>query len=145
MKIELRFRRVLQVNAFFSAGCALIMLMAPRQVGEIIGWSEPLFYWVLAAGLLVFAGDLLHQSTRPKISLWRGYLASISDLLWVLVTLLVLMWLGVHIPASGWGVLLGVAAVVLSCGLMQLYELKRLSAPISSSDSVSSDSNTEVV
>ncbi|MCC5874094.1 MAG: SRPBCC family protein [Gammaproteobacteria bacterium] len=118
-------RSALIANAVFSAGCGAAMLIAPRQIDAWLALGHPLMLQVVGPGLLVFAADLLHQATRPRLLTWRALYASVADLLWVIGTLALLLIAPSLVSATGATLMLAIAAVVLTFGLWQLWGIDR--------------------
>lgn len=113
-------RNALIANAAFSAACGTAMLVAPDRIDAWLGLAAPLILQVIGAGLLLFAADLLHQATRPRLLTWRALYASVADLLWVISTLALLLIAPSLVSGTGAILMLAVAAVVLIFGLRQL-------------------------
>ena len=87
--------------------------MKPDLIGKLIGWQYPLFYQGLGLGLLGFAGDLIHQASRPKMSSLRALLSSLADFGWVFCTIIILIVLAGTLSFTGQLVLAFVAMVIL--------------------------------
>lgn len=113
-------------NALFSGPCGLIMLLNPILVGDLLGIQAPLIYRLIGTGLMVFAADLLHQASRPRMVTWRALYASIGDFLWVLGTWLGLLLFPGALAGSGLLTVHGVAAAVLLFGVLQLRGILRV-------------------
>jgi hypothetical protein len=121
-------RTALLANAAFSTACGLALGMAPAWVAAHIGFDHP---WVLRAigiGLLFFAGDLVYQGTRPRMSALRALGASVGDFGWVAGSVVLLAGWASLFSGVGQLAVVTVAAVVLGCGLAQLLGLSRLVA-----------------
>src|SRR5688572_24741360 len=84
-------RRALACNAAFSFTCAALLLAFPGAVGEWLGLQANALYRVTGAGLVLFALDLVHQATRPRMATWRALIASIGDFSWVIASLVLLL------------------------------------------------------
>ena len=119
-------RSALSTNALFSLCCAIYLLMEPGLIGNLIGWENPLFYQGLGLGLLGFAGDLIHQASRPKMSPMRALLASLADFGWVLGTIIILMVFTGTLSFTGQLLLASVAVVILVCGVFQAKGIQKL-------------------
>ncbi len=117
-------RSALIGNALFSSLSALVMITRPDWVGAWLGISAPLILPLLGVGLLLFAADLLHQATRPRMASWRALYASSADFLWVLASLILVMT-NLFSP-EGKILVLTVAAAVLGMGIWQLWGIHRL-------------------
>jgi hypothetical protein len=118
-------RAALLANAAFSTGCGLLLLLAPGQVGDLLGLEVPRVLQAVGLGLLVFAADLVHQATRSRLATWRALYASAGDLLWVAGTFVGLLAFPNALSGTGIVVVLLVAAVVLLFGALQLRGIDR--------------------
>jgi len=119
-------RLALSGNALFATFCALLMLAAPNKVGSWLGLEAVWIYQAIAAGLLIFAADLVHQATRKRMASWRGLYASMADFAWVGATALLLLLAPGWLSPGGAALLAGVAAVVLLFGVLQVLGVNRL-------------------
>lgn len=118
-------RAALLANAVFSASCGLLMLVWPVLIEAWLGIRAPLLLRVLGFGLLLFAADLLHQATRPRLATWRALYASVSDLLWVIGSTVGLLLFSKLFSLTGVGVVLIVAVIVLALGGWQVWGIDR--------------------
>jgi len=133
----LLLRRALLGNASFSAASGLVLLLAPATVGTWLDFEAPLFFRILGVGLLLFAAELVFQATRKTPNRPRGWIASVADFSWVLVSGALLALFPGALSTSGWAIVLGVAAVVLVFGCAQAFALRRLDRPGRDSENVS--------
>ncbi|GGC52743.1 SRPBCC family protein [Hoyosella rhizosphaerae] len=121
-------RRTLLTNAAFSLGSAVVLIAAPTLVNELLGINAPRsVYLVVGIGLAIFAADLIHQGTRPRIAVWRSLYSSAADFAWVLATVVALALFGGALSTSGRATIVVVAAVVLGLGIAQLWGVHRAS------------------
>lgn len=118
-------RIALAANATFSFTSSGLMLFLPSFVGDWLGIHAPLVLQAIAVGLLVFAIDLLHQATRPRIATWRALYASAGDFAWVAATVVLLAVFPQHLSVEGNALVIGVAVVVGAFGAWQLWAAGR--------------------
>lgn len=122
-------RRALVCNAVFSSLCGASMSMAPAGILAWLGIeATPLSQLLLQAlglGLLIFAADLAHQATRPRLLTWRALYASTADLLWVVTSMALIVLAPSLFSASGVRVLSVVALVVVCMAFWQLWAIDR--------------------
>ncbi len=118
-------RIALSANSVFSAVSGLALLIWPGLVGTLLGIQVPWVLRLVGCGLLIFSGDLIHQATRPRLKTWRALYASTADLLWVIGSVLGLILFSGLLSQSGMAVMLGVAAVVLTLGIWQIWGVDR--------------------
>lgn len=126
-------RAALVANAGFSACTGSLLAADPGLVGHLLGIDGRALLRMLGVGLLLFAADLVHQATRPRISALRAWLASSGDLMWVGASVVLLAARSHWFSSAGSVVVALVAVAVLGFGLWQLAGLKRhLAEPNSS-------------
>jgi len=116
-------RVALGANALFSLTCAALLLFWPSLVGSWLGVEAPLILQVVGAGLVIFAADLLHQATRPRVATWRALYASGADVLWVLGTIVLLALFPAALSEVGFVLVVSVAVAVLIFGLWQIWAI----------------------
>jgi hypothetical protein len=126
MNMDRPLRAALLANAAFSASCAVLLILAPVRIGELLGLSAPAFiFQLVGAGLVLFAIDLVHQATRPRLATWRALYASAADFLWVIGTFLALALFPGALSGSGLATVLAVAVLVAAFGMLQLLAIDR--------------------
>lgn len=113
-------RSALIANALFSLASAALLIIAPGLVGQWLGVDQPLLFVAIGIGLVLFAGDLLHQATRRRMATWRALYASAADGLWVIGSLLLVTLFSSLLSSTGVALVLAVASVVLAFGVWQL-------------------------
>lgn len=121
-------RLALATNALFSFSSGLLLLMAPDLAGDWLGLHAPAVFQLTGGGLLLFAADLIHQASRPRLATWRALLASAADFFWVIGTVLLLGFLPGLLSPSGTWLALGVAAAVGIFGILQIHGAGRVHA-----------------
>jgi len=112
-------------NAAFSSFCGLGMLVWPEFVDRLLGIEAPWLWSWIGVGLLAFATDLVHQATRKRPATWRALYASAGDFLWVIGTLVLLVFFFDRFSKSGAATVLIVAGTVLVFGAWQLWGMDR--------------------
>ena len=86
----LTLRRVLDANAVFSATSGLFFLLAAKPLAEFLG-ASPLGMTILAVVLFGYAALIAFNSSRPAIRRGFALFAIISDSVWVLASILLLV------------------------------------------------------
>lgn len=119
-------RAALASNAVFSGLGGLVLVSLPEAMAALLGPDLPWLMRLIGIGLLIFAADLLHQATRPRLASWRALYSSVADMLWVIASLGLLILLPQHFRDSGIALVLAVAAAVLTMGCWQLRGIHRL-------------------
>lgn len=102
------------------------MLFRPDLVGGWLGVNAPLLLQFIGAGLLLFAGDLVHQATRPRMASWRALPSSLADFGWVVGTAMLLVLFPALLSSTGTLLALAVAVLVLLLGIFQIVGIDRL-------------------
>lgn len=100
------------------------MTFRPSLVGDFVGVQAPVVLQAIGVGLGLFAADLLHQATRPRVKTWRALYASTADFLWVLGIIVLLTLFPAVLSPSGTVLAVAVGAVVLFLGLWQLSGIR---------------------
>lgn len=116
-------RMALAANAAFSLTSAGLMIFRPSLVGDWLGIQAPLVLQAAGIGLLVFAADLLHQTTRHRIATWRALYASAADFLWVVGTFALLALFPSALSQTGNTLVVSVAFAVFLFGSWQLWAI----------------------
>lgn len=116
----------LRQNAIFSALSGTVMVFVPGQVAAFLGIGPSWLYLAVGIGLWLFAADLLHQTRQPRLSPGRAMLSSAGDFLWVLGTLIFLLFWGDRVSEQGAVALLIIAVLVLQFGLRQAAGIRAL-------------------
>lgn len=118
-------RSALLANALFSTVSGVLMLASPARIGAVLGVDAPVVLQLTGLGLLVFAADLFHQSTRSRMATWRTLYASAGDFLWVAATLGGLLLFPDVLSYTGLRLVTVVAGIVLIFGVWQLWAIDR--------------------
>lgn len=125
MNTALSLRIALIANAVFSITCAGLMIFRPSLIGAALGIQAPLVLQAVGIGLVIFAADLLHQATRPRIATWRALYASTGDFLWVIGTFALLALFPGVLSYFGVWLVVAVALAVFAFGAWQLWAIGR--------------------
>jgi len=102
------------------------MALAPSQVTKWLGIDNVGLIQILGIGLILFAGELLYQSSRKKLMAWRALLASLADFTWVLGSLALVAIVPEAFSPLGTFAILGVAGVVALFGAIQIWGIVSL-------------------
>lgn len=121
MKAVLPLRFALGANALFSFVSGLLMLLRPSLVGGWLGVDAPLLLQIVGFGLLIFTAELVYQAARPRMLTWRALLASAADFLWVIGSVVLLVFWSQLFSSEGVALIAGVAGVVFLFGAGQLW------------------------
>lgn len=119
-------RIALGSNALFSAVCGLILVSVTESAAAVIGDVDPWILRLLGVGLLLFATFLGWNVWRPTPHPVYALLITGADLGWVAGSAVLVLLPSTPLSATGTGVVIGVAGVVLVCALLQLAGLRAL-------------------
>lgn len=123
---SLPLRRALWANAVFSGLSGLAALAAAEPLGAWLGLASPMVLRVLGVGLLLFAADLVSQARAEPIEPNRAVMASGADVLWVVGTIVLLVFFPGLLSVPGRWIVAAVGAVVAGCAAGQAAGLMRL-------------------
>ena len=119
-------KKVLLINAGFSAFSGLAMILGAAVLSELFGSAHPWILRGIGIGLLLFAADILASCRGPRVSRGKALYFSIGDFGWVLGSVTLLIAIPLSVPATT--LVAGVALIVLGFGVAQLRCLRGGSA-----------------
>jgi len=125
MKEISALRFALATNAVFSLLSGLLMSFRPVVVGEWLGIDAPIILRIIGIGLVVFATELIYQTTRLRVATWRALLASAADFSWVIGSIVMLLAMPQLFSPFGNIMVLVVAGAVFVFGAWQLWAAGR--------------------
>ena len=127
MQANERYLRItLKLNAAFSILSGLLLVFNKPMIDKMgIGnYTTPM---IVGMGLVVFGCYVLYQSLIRQISIQQVRLIILSDLIWVLVSIVVLLVRPWSLSSIGYGLIMAVAVTVGLFGFFQNRYLKPLS------------------
>lgn len=116
-------KRVLWINAAFSAVSAIVLVGASGGLSTLFGGANPWIFRGIGVGLLLFAADIAVSCRQPRISRGKALYFSVSDFGWVAGSALLLIV--VPLPSTAIAVVGVVGLVVLALGVAQYRLLRR--------------------
>jgi len=119
-------RCALLANAIFSFSTGFILLCFTTWFADLTAFARPIWLDVVGGSLLVFAGSLVWQATRPRLVAWMALTTSVADLVWVFGSLVLYLALPGLFNDAGWLVAAAIAVIVLIAGLLQLKGVRSL-------------------
>lgn len=111
-------KQILTANALFSAGAALIMLIAPARLATHIP-LPPAAWAGLGIGLLVFAAQLVWMAARPALAQKLTPQVIASDWAWVVLTAIALLAGWQSVTATGVALIVAVNVIVATFAVLQ--------------------------
>ncbi|NCS94412.1 MAG: hypothetical protein GW761_11480 [Leptospira sp.] len=127
MMNQSRFLRLaLLMNGIFSGFSGLALTFQVGQISDWIGFSyHSMVLTGIGFGLMLFSIELFIQASQKRMQTWRSLLASFSDFLWLVATLVVLFFFPNLFNATGHTTIIGICTIVLFLGLMQIIGINR--------------------
>lgn len=119
-------KSALLINAGFSILCGLVCLLIADSLAQIMGIA-PWMLYVLGIGLLLFAADAAYTATRSPINLLFAKLITGADVLWVLGSVVILIFFPGSLTFNGQLILELVAIAVAVIATVQAVGIKQLS------------------
>jgi len=113
-------------NAIFSCLTGLALLIAPSQIATFMGIPNPTLLMGIGIGLLPFAGQLILAFRRKPIRVGEIYYLSVLDGLWVLGSLIILLFDLVPFTTAGLIAFSLVALTVADFMFMQIIGVRKL-------------------
>lgn len=114
-------KNVLRLNAGFSAVSGLLLIFYQPLVDKM-GILNYQIAMLIGLGLLTFAGLVFYTSRQLHLILVKTII--IQDLLWVLVSIIVLVIHPWNLSQLGYGLIGAVAVVIAAILLLQIKYLK---------------------
>ncbi|MDB4292895.1 hypothetical protein N9954_05755 [Maribacter sp.] len=117
-------QKSLRANAVFSIFSGLTLVLFHSKIARLFGQETTTVFWIVGLILLYFTATIVYEIRRQR------YLAvvwiSIQDFLWVLGSIVLLVFEPFEISKIGRGIITVVALVVLYMGLNQLRALLKM-------------------
>jgi hypothetical protein len=121
-------KKVLRVNAGFSALSGLILIVDAGMLAGLFGQVHPWIFRGVGIGLLLFAADILITCRLPEVPRHKALYFSFGDFGWVVGSALLLA--AAPLPATAIALVVGVALVVLGFGILQMRHIRRAPAQV---------------
>lgn len=112
MKNVRKLKYALLANAMFSTISGLILIFFNDQLARIMAVKIPAILLFIGIGLLFFAGSIIWLAKHTAINQKRVKMIIIQDWLWVIGSLLILIFQIFGLSRVGYAMILGVAIVV---------------------------------
>lgn len=110
-------QKILLGNALFSFLSGLLLCVFPQLVADLFAVQDSLVFQLLGAGLLLFSASVFRESRRDSA---MGALSIIiQDLIWVLGSIVLLLFRPIEISLFGNVTIAVVMLIVLSFALLQ--------------------------
>ncbi len=118
----------LKTNAVFSFCCAVTLLLFGEKITHVMGSFDAHYLLALAAGLTAFSGYLFFLSHQEDINKQSAMMITVSDLIWVIVSVALILIQPQWLTSAGLVIIAGVAIAVGFCAFIQYKGIKQLTA-----------------
>ena len=118
-KSEQYLRYAIKGNAFFSISSAITLLLSSRPIAKIMNLSAPNSLVYIGIGLFIFAITLFQNAFRKELQPKQIRFIIVQDWLWVIGSLILLIWNPFEISIMGNYIIAGVAIVVAVFAILQ--------------------------
>ena len=124
-KSERQLRYAIKGNAFFSISSAITLLLSSRPIAKIMNLSSPNNLVYIGIGLFIFAISLFQNGFRKELQQKQIRFIIIQDWLWVIGSVILLIWNPFGISTNGNYIIAGVAIVVVIFAILQYRTLNK--------------------
>lgn len=118
-KSEHHLRYAIKGNAIFSISSAITLLLSSRPIAKIMNLAAPKSLVYIGIGLFIFAITLFHNAFRKELKSTQIRFIIIQDWLWVIGSLILLIWNPFGISMIGNYIIAGVALIVTIFAILQ--------------------------
>ena len=123
---EKNLRNALKANAVFSLTSGLILILFSKNIAQLMTVSNTQVFPLIGGGLLLFVVSLVLNAYKKNISAFQVKAIIIQDWLWVVASLVLLIFNPFQISMIGNGMIAGVALVVATLAILQNSALNKL-------------------
>lgn len=117
-------QKALLANALFSGLSGLVLIVFKDKIAHVFATSNTTVFWIVGTALIFFTATILFELKRQNP---LGVLLIIfQDLLWVLASIILLIFRPFAISAMGYTLIAIVALIVLGMALFQIKALARI-------------------
>lgn len=127
-KSETYLRYAIKGNAFFSISSAITLLLSSRPIAKLMNLSAPNSLVYIGIGLFIFAVTLFQNAFRKELKPTQIRFIIIQDWLWVIGSLILLIWNPFDISTTGNFIIAGIAIVVAIFTIVQQKTLKNFAS-----------------
>lgn len=128
-------RNTLRANGVFSAVSGLVFIFASAPLADFLGIKDAnilgflngsSFLIIMGVGLLLYAGGLLWNATRPQMNKMLAWEAVFMDSVWVIGSAIILLAEALPLTTEGSWTVLIIADVVASFAVLQYVGIRRM-------------------
>ena len=111
--------QILQLNALSTAASAVAMLATRGTLYRLFGADSPMFFDVVAVGLLIYAGALAIAAREPLVGRRALMAFTLADGLWVVGSAVALLLFWTQMTSLARVLVIGVAVVIDAFAMLQ--------------------------
>ena len=118
-----KLQKALKINALFSSTFGIIMILLNHQIAKLFGTNNNTVFWIIGLILIYFALTIRYEIVKQrKIAIiW----IIIQDYIWVLGSLILIIFNPFKITFIGNLIIGIIALIVLYMGINQMIKLKK--------------------
>lgn len=113
----------LLVNAIFSSLSGIVLILGNQQIAQLFSTTNNTVFWVIGCVLIYFATTIGYEIFKQRS--WAILWIIIQDGLWVIGSIVLLIWNPFGISQIGLAVIGVVALIVLFMGINQASALSK--------------------
>ncbi|MHA7059621.1 hypothetical protein ACWGOQ_0020510 [Aquimarina sp. M1] len=118
-----KLQKALKINALFSSTSGVIMILLNHQIAKLFGTNNNSIFWIVGLILMYFALTIWYEITKQRklAVIW----IVIQDYIWVLGSLILIIFNPFGITLTGKLIIGTIALIVLYMGINQMKGLKK--------------------
>ncbi|SOD78194.1 hypothetical protein [Spirosoma fluviale] len=121
-------KTVLIINAVSSGATGLLLLALANPIAQLFGQSSTGIFTEVGLFLVAFAVFVFYQSRQHSVSTGAVRFIIALDLLWVVASVILLVWPSVELTGLGQAAIAAVALWVALMAYLQTNGLKKVTA-----------------
>jgi len=118
-----KLQTALLVNAIFSSLSGIALIVGNQQVAQLFGTTNTTVFWIIGGVLIFFAATIGYEIFKQRS--WAVLWIIAQDFLWVIGSIVLLIWNPFEISQIGLAVIGVVALIVLYMGVNQASALSK--------------------
>lgn len=119
-----QLEKSLAANALFSSLSGIVLIVFNQTIANLFATANNTLFWMVGLALLFFAGTILYEIWKQRT---LGVLFIILlDVLWIIGSLILLLFQPFEISNTGEGMIAGVALVVCFMAVLQAKVLAKI-------------------
>lgn len=116
-------QKALLSNGIFSGVSGLILILFQKPIAQLFGTSNNTVFWIIGIALLYFASTVFWEYKKQRKTF--VILIIVQDILWVLGSLILLIFDPFEITITGEIIIVLVGIVVLGMGIWQWWAIAK--------------------